>query len=138
MTSFEAIEERLLSAGTVPEALGAGWAAFEWVRVIADSFAVRGTAHFVTWLSVVSPACEGRDAVGFAPSMPGAAAGLAGPPDLAGAGEAEAAVMIAGLTVTLRERLHVAAGAAREPGDVDACVRGSVAAAEIGELFAAV
>jgi hypothetical protein len=138
MTSFEAIEGRLLSAGTLADGLGACWAAFEWARLVADLFAARGTAHFVTWLSVVSPACEGRDAAGFAPSMPAAVAGLAGPPDLAGAAEAEVAVMMAALAVALQERLRVAAGAAREPGDLDACVRGSVAAAEIGELFAAV
>jgi hypothetical protein len=138
MTSFEAIEGRVLSADALADALGACWAAFEWAGQVADSFAEPGSAHFATWLSVTAPACEGRDAVGFAPSMPGAAAGPAGPPDLAGVAEAEAAVMLAALAAALQERLGVAADMAREPGDVAACVRAAGAAAEIGELFAAV
>src|SRR5258708_33549072 len=97
MTSFGAVEARLASAHTLTEALGACWAAFEWASQVADSFAEPGSAHFATWLSVIAPACEGRDAVGFAPSMPGAAAELTGPPDLAGVAEAEAAVMRAAL-----------------------------------------
>src|SRR5260370_25904744 len=138
MTLLGWVEARLASAHTLSEALTACWAAFEWASQVADSFAEPGSAHFATWMSVTAPACEGRDAVGFAPSMPGAGAELAGPPDLAGLSEAEAAVMLAALAATLQERLHVAAGMAREPGDAAACVRGAGAAAEICELFAAV
>ena len=62
MTSFEAIEGRLLSADALADALGACWAAFEWAGQVAYSFAEPGSAHFATWLSVTAPACEGRDA----------------------------------------------------------------------------
>jgi hypothetical protein len=136
MTSFDAIEGRVVSAGTLGEALGACWAGFECVRRVADVYAGRVTGHFATWMSVVGPACDGRDAVGFAPSMPGAAAVLAGVPDLAGVAEDDAARKVAALAAALRERLRVVAGATRVPGDVEACARGAGAAAQIGGLFA--
>jgi hypothetical protein len=127
MFSFETVQARLLAAGALPEALDACLAAFEWAGRVADWFAGLGSAHF-----------EGMHAIGFAPSMPGTAAGLAGPGDLTGVAEAEAAAMVAALAAALQECLRVAAGVAGEPGDVAACVRAAVAAAEIGELFAAV
>jgi hypothetical protein len=138
MNAFEAIEGRLASAGTLREALGASWAGFECVRQVADVYAARVTGHFATWMSVVGPACEGRDAVGFAPSMPGAAAVMAGLPDLAGVAEDDAARMVAAVAAALQERLRVVGGAARVPGDAEACARAADAAAEIRRLFAGV
>jgi hypothetical protein len=138
MTSFEAIEGRLASAGTLPEALGACWAGFEYVRQVADVYVGPVTGHFATWMSAAGSACDGRDAIGFAPSMPAAAVVLAGPPDLAGMAEDEAAQVVAALAAALQERLRVVAGAVRVPGDVEACARAAVAAAEICELFAGV
>jgi hypothetical protein len=138
MFSFETVQARLLAAGALPEALDACLAAFEWAGRVADWFAGLGSAHFATWMSVAAPTSEGMHAIGFAPSMPGTAAGLAGPGDLTGVAEAEAAAMVAALAAALQECLRVAAGVAGEPGDVAACVRAAAAAAEIGELFAAV
>jgi hypothetical protein len=138
MISFGAVQARLLSAGALPEALDACWAAFEWAGQVADWFAEQGSVHFATWMSVSAPASEGMHAIGFAPSMPATAAGLAGPPDLTGVAEAEAAGMLGVLAAILQERLGMAADMASEPGDAAACARGAAAAAEIGELFAAV
>src|SRR5260370_38345268 len=117
MTLLGVVEGRLALAHTVSEALTACWAAFEWASQVADSFAEPGSAHFATWLSVIAPACEGRDAVGFAPSMPGAAAELTGPPDLAGGAEVEAAVMLAAVAAARQARPRGGAGMAREARD---------------------
>ena len=50
--------------------LGAAWDTFEAIRLTADAYSGRRTDQFVTWMAVIPPACEGRDAIGFAPSTP--------------------------------------------------------------------
>jgi hypothetical protein len=84
---------------------------------------------------VIPPACEGRDALGSAPSMPpGPAAAHA---DQEPASEEEAARILTGLAATLYARLQAPAISSAAPGDLQACIRAADAAGEIRELLAA-
>lgn len=136
MTSFSVIEGRLESAGTLGEALGACWVAFECAGLVAESYAALASSHFATWVSVGAPACEGREAVGFAPSMPGTVAGVRGLPDPAQVPEEDAADLLARLAVAIQRCLRGAAERAQVAGDAEACARAAGAAAEIRGLLA--
>ena len=44
--------------------------AFEVISLAAEGRVDQDTDWFLTWAALIPPACEGRDAVGFAPSVP--------------------------------------------------------------------
>jgi hypothetical protein len=136
MSSPQAVQARLLSASTPAEIIGASWDAFECIRLYADELAEQVTDNFPAWASAGAPACEGRDALGRAPSMPEAAASPGSLPGIAGASEHAAARLAGELAALLQHRLGTAAEQAAVPGDTEACLQASRAAAEILGLFA--
>jgi hypothetical protein len=127
---------RLLAASESTDIISASWFAFECIRLCADEFADQATGHFATWVTAAAPACEGRNALGRAPSMPAAADHPDSLPRIAVAGEDAAARLVGELAALLEERLSDAARQATAPEDTKACARAKEAAAEIRELFA--
>jgi hypothetical protein len=135
-SSPEPAREDLLSASELPEIISASWAAFECILTYADEFADQVTANFATWMTAGAPACEGRDALGRAPSMPAVGAYPSSFPRIAAAGEEAAAQLVGELAALLEERLGAAVRMSAAPEDAMACARAAEAAAEIRELFA--
>jgi hypothetical protein len=118
----------LAGAGDVPGLLAAGWDAFEFARAAAEAAAEGLPEDYAALMFAAAAAAAGRDAVGFAPSMP---AGPAPGPDGPGPGAGVAADAIAALAAGLAgwmltgARQAVLAGdraafeqAAREAGSV--------------------
>jgi hypothetical protein len=136
MSAPEAVRTRLLAASTPDEVIGASWDAFESIWQCANELAGRATENFAAWASAAAPACEGREALGRAPSMPQAAAAPGLPIWISGTGERVAARMVGELAALLQERLQAAARQPATPGDARACLRALEAAAEIHGLFA--
>jgi hypothetical protein len=126
----------LLSASEPADIFHASWVAFECIRVCANQFASQVTGNFATWVSAGAPACEGREALGRAPSMPVTVACPGPLPQIAGAGEDAAARLVGELAALLEERLEAALRQLAAPEDARACHRAAEAAAEIRELFA--
>lgn len=135
MHDIDAMRARLGAADGVADMLAAGWDAFELVQAVADDYADREPGMFAAFMFTAASAAEGRDAVGFAPSMPcnpSAPASQAGPD----AGDAhEVAGELAGLTSALGSRLQAAAGEAEDPGDRHACQYAAREADRIGHLL---
>ena len=127
---------RLLSASELADIISGSWVAFECIRLCANEFADQVTGHFATWVTAGAPACEGRDALVRAPSMPAAAA-FPGPlsAGIAEAGEDAAARLVGELAALLEERLGAAVQQSAVPEDAKACSRAAEAAAEIRDLF---
>ena len=136
MRAIDGTRTRLYAADGLASKLAVGWDAFELIRAASDDYADRVSGAFATWMSAVAPACEGRDALDFAPSMPKDIAPAAEYPDVATVDEDQAADLLAELAAVLCEQLRAAAADAVLPEDVAACERGADAAAEIRELLA--
>ncbi len=136
MSSPEAVQARLLSALTPAEIISASRDAFECIRRCANELAERVTDNFPAWASAPAPACQGRDALRRATSVPQAAASPGPLPEIAEASEQAVARLVGDLATLLQQRLGTAAEQAAVPGDAEACLRASHAAAEIRELFA--
>ena len=135
--SPEAAWGGLLSAAEPTGIISASWIAFECIRLCADEFADQATGHFATWVTAAATACEGRDALGRAPSMPTVAACFSPvSAGLAGAGEDAAARLAGELAAFLDRRLCAVVGQAATPEDAIACLRAAAAAAEIHALLA--
>jgi hypothetical protein len=135
MHDIDAMRARLSAAANLPDTLAAGWDAFELVQAVADAHAEQAPDLFAAFMFAAASAADGRDAVGFAPSMlatPGTPAGPASP----GQGEAyEAADQIVGLMAVLASRLQEAAGQAQDPADRQACDQAAYEAERILDLL---
>jgi hypothetical protein len=133
METIDALNRRIEEAGTITTVLGAGWDAFELIQQLAAQYAGHLSSLYATWMWVIAPACEGRDALGAAPSMPPGPG--AGHPTPESASEEEAARMLAGLAGTLSARLQTPMTDSAAPGDLQACMRAADAAGEIRKLL---
>jgi hypothetical protein len=136
MSSSEAIQARLLAAPTTAEIISAAWDAFEYIRLCANELAGRHTGNFPAWTSAAAPACEGRDALGRAPSVPRATGSYGTLSEIAETNENAVARRVGELAGLVHERLADTARQPAPPGDAEACLRASEAAAEIRGLFA--
>lgn len=136
MSSPQAVQARLLSALTPAEIIGASWDAFEYIRRCVNELAERVTDNFPAWVLAATPTCEGRDALGRSRPMPLAAASYDPLPEIAGTSEDTVAHLVCELATLLQQRLGIAAEQAAVPGDAEACLQASQAAAEIRELLA--
>ena len=133
MQAIDRLNSRLEEAGTITTVLLAGWDAFDLIQQLAAQYAGLLSSAYATWMWVLAPACEGRDALGSAPSMPpGPAAGHPAPEP---ASEEEAARILAGLAATLSARLQALRTSSAAPGDLQACIRAADVAGEIRELL---
>ena len=120
MQAIDRLNSRLEEAGTITTILLAGWDAFDLIQQLAAQYAGLLSSAYATWMWVLAPACEGRDALGSAPSMPPSSA--AGHPDPEPASEEEAARILADLAATLSARLQAPRTSSTAPGDLQACI----------------
>src|ERR1700735_4763657 len=111
------MQARLGAAGNLADILAVGWDAFDLVQAVADSCVDRSPGMFGAFLFAAVWAAEGRDACGFAPSVP---AGPGMPVEQAGAGAGdvgEVAGELGGLVAVLGSKLQAAIGLAGDAGD---------------------
>jgi len=113
-----------------------GWEAFQFIAIVADYYAGRVPTGFATWMSALAPACEGRDHLSSASSIPEDPAPRVAQPDLGLVTEDDAASGLAGLAQELIRRLQAAASSATVPEDSLACKRAAESATGIYRLFA--
>lgn len=136
MQGFEEIEERFVRAEGLADELAAGWEAFQFIVLVADHYSGRTTEQFAMWMFVISPACEGRDYLGLAPSTRRDPAVYVEIPDLRTVSEDNAADGLAAIAGTLAKRLRELADVTSGPADARACAKAAEAAAELHGLLA--
>jgi hypothetical protein len=129
------IGDRLRQAASLPEALDAGFDAFEAIRMAARDWQDRAHGLFAAFITTADAAVDGREALTAAPSLP-----LTGTTEparalAAGADAGHAADALAALAALLRDRLTEAAGLADAPGDRIACQEAAEAAGRISQLM---
>jgi hypothetical protein len=134
--SPESLWSGLGSATEPADIISASWIAFECIRLCANGFADQVTDNFAAWVMAGAPACEGRDALGRAPSMPMAVAHAGPLPQIAAVDEDAAAELVGELATLVAQRLSAAARQATGPEDARACAQAAAAAAEIHGLLA--
>jgi hypothetical protein len=106
MTTIDSAHEQLVAADEIIAVLGAVWDAFEVTRLTADICSSQRTSTFVTWMAVIPPACEGRDAIGFTlPALPDSEL-LIDPADLGTLPEDQAACKLAALAAACEAKLR--------------------------------
>jgi hypothetical protein len=128
------MRERLDEADGVAATLSAGWDTFDLIQQIADGCAADpDSGLFAAFLLAAGAAGQGRDAVGFAPSIPA----NSDPVDERGdeTDPATAAADLAALAIVLRTRLEAAAAQAGNLGDLQACRDAARAAARVREYL---
>ena len=129
----ETIRKRLDEAHTLQAILAAGWEAFDLIRQIATARAHGTHGSYATWMPVIPPACEGKEALGRAPSLPPDQDQEAAPE--AYATDGQAAHDVAAQAKVLTHRLQ-AGDIAHDAADQQAMERAALAAAEILGLLA--
>jgi len=130
-----AIQDRLDTTHDLAAVYQAGWDAFELIQDVAARCAEPGSSSFATWMTVMGPACAGRDALGIAPSLPQAHGHPAILESIEAATEDDLADELATLAAALGSRLLRAAQSAADPADRRACQLAADAAEEIRELL---
>jgi hypothetical protein len=138
VTQVKAIEmagDRLTRAKDLEPVIAAAWEAFEIILAVSYQYGGRKSDWFATWMWAMSPACEGRDALGPAPSRESRRIRI-GPGDLSAVSEDDAADASALLAAQLDEKLRAVTGHAA-PADARACLRAAQSARELREIFAA-
>jgi hypothetical protein len=132
---IESARTQIDAVDGLAEVFGAAWDAFEVIRLVADTYAEQVTDQYAMWMYVIPAACDGRDALGFAPST---ASGLVAPArlgDLGGLTEGQSADALAGLADAVAARLDVLDERASTPKDALACNRAIGAARQIHRLL---
>jgi hypothetical protein len=127
---------RLGTAQAVAEVLAVAWDIFDLVQVVASGCADREPGLFAAFLFTAAAAAEGRDAAGFAPSIPDGPGTPASPPQWVALKTPEIADLVAALADALGRRLELAAGQAADPGDRRACEHAARQAHQIHALLA--
>lgn len=133
---MQEIEEQVTQARGLVEELTAYSEAFQFIVTVADHYADRTSGWFAKWMSVIPPACEGRDYLTLAPSTRGEPAPHIGDLDLNTVSEDDAARGLASIAAALLNRLPEAAAGARRTEDSRAFTHAAAAAAEIHGLLA--
>jgi hypothetical protein len=133
---IDALRDRLDAADCVADTLAAGWDTFELVEVIADDYADRAPDTFAAFLFAAASAAEGRDAVGFAPSMPASPGIPIGFVVSDSRDMCEVVGELAGLVSILGTRLQAAVHRADSPGDRRAFEHAAREAGRICDLLA--
>ena len=136
MLAIDAMRARLDGAGSLAASLATGWDAFELLRVVTDGCADGADGLFAAFMTASASAANGRDLVGWAPSLlPGRAAGI-GPRDEVLHDPDEVADALAMLASALSARLTSAASRAADTGDRSACEHAADEACRIRALLA--
>jgi hypothetical protein len=132
---IDALRVRLSKASSIADTLSVAWDIFELVQTVANDCADREPGLFAAFLFTSAAAAEGRDAAGFAPSIPDCP-GMVFQPGWDTASPAEIADRVAELVGVLGRRLDLAAGQAVDPGDRRACAHAARQAHQVYELLA--
>lgn len=138
-TSMQQIElavQSLLSAGSVPGVLTAGWDAFELLRAGSAASADRSASLYPAFTFARGSAVSGRNAIAFAPSMPGGHAAPVEGLEPPASDAHEVADALVDLASALSARLRDAARLAGHPDDRAACEKAARHADHIRELLA--
>ena len=136
MHAIASAQARLTAASSEGPVIDAALAAFEVTRVIAHEYSRRHTSAYPMWMYTVPAACDGRDALGFAPSAPDGPLLSAEDIDLDSGSEEEAADALADLAASIASRLRAMAAQLDTPGDVAACEHAADAADTLHGLLA--
>lgn len=131
------IREQLDTTDTPAAVLAAGWDAFELIQQVATAQTQQTTGSYATWMSAIPPACEGRDALARAPSMPRNPSRQDLRVTEAAGTDDEIADGLAVLAALLARRLRGVASDVSAAADQQAIERGAAAADEILELLGA-
>jgi hypothetical protein len=129
-------QARLAAASTQGPVFDAALAAFEVTRLIAHEYSRRHTSSYPMWMYTVPAACDGRDALGFAPSAPDGPLLSAEDIDLDSSSEEAVADALADLAASIAGRLRAVAAQLDTPGDVAACEHAAGAADVLHGLLA--
>lgn len=132
---ISALERRLSTAGSVADTLEVAWDIFELVQTVANGCADRAPGLFAAFLFTAAAACEGRDAAGFAPSIPDDPGAPLGQQQWDAIDVGEIADQMAALAGALGHRLELAAGRAAVPGDRRACAHAARQARQVHGLL---
>jgi hypothetical protein len=136
MVEMSEVQERFVSASSVPELLDAAYEAFEDVLTVIRQHDDPGGGLFIPMVMAAASAADGRDAICRAPSLP--------PRSLhagtwKGTGRAQApraaAAWVAGLCEVLADRLAGAASSAAGAGDRGACLDAARCARDVRALM---
>jgi hypothetical protein len=138
MAEIAAARDRLEQADDLPTLLQAAHQVFVAALTALRAHEDPASVWFGRFVIAAASAADGRDAVIFAPSMPGQRThGTRGAGDDSSAATADTvAGDIASLSGLAAVRLARATGQAADPGDQAACVRAAQCARRICELLA--
>jgi hypothetical protein len=136
MRQIELAVQGLLSADSVPGVLAAGWDAFELLRAGSAASADRSAGLYPAFTFARGSAVSGRNAIAFAPSMPGGHAAPVEGMEPEASDTHEVADALAGLASALSARLRDAARRAGRPDDRAACEEAARHADHVCELLA--
>jgi hypothetical protein len=131
----DSAEARLSRATSLPEVLGAGFDAFEVIRITARHYQDQVPGLFAAFMTTADAAVDGREALTIAPSLPlrgGTPPANTVTPD---ADTGQAADALTRIAIVLGDRLTQAAAQAGTSGDADACLEAAEAASRIRELM---
>lgn len=136
MQAITAMRARVDGAGGLADTLATGWDAFELVRAVALGCADRSDSLFAAFMMAAASAADGRDLVGFAPSLPPGRATGTGPAATAAGDPGEIAGGLAALALALHDRLLPWASGAADAGDRSSCADAARAAGQVRRLLA--
>jgi hypothetical protein len=134
--AIASVQARLAAASAQGPVLDAALAAFEVTKLIAHEYSRRHTSFYPMWMYAVPAACDGRDALGFAPSVSDGPLPSTEDIDLDSSSEEDAADALADLAASIAGRLRAVAAQLDTPGDVAACENAVGAADTLHGLLA--
>ena len=135
MSASGALVSNLEEADDLTATLASCWDAFEFIQQTASAYAVVGSARCYAFLYALAAACEGRDAVGTAPSMPAGAGTTASVPDPDTTGVDEVAALLTRLAEQIYSKLTTATTLPVHAADREAVLQAAKSAAEIRGLL---
>ena len=111
MTSIAVVRGQLAAASDLPSVLDAAYAGFEYLLKVFRARQATVQGAFAAYVMSAGRAADGRDAVGFAPSLPCGIPSLP-PRDASSAAVADLAALCADLAARLEHYVHLAVRAA--------------------------
>ena len=137
MTSMTGVQDRLARASCLAELLDAAYDAFEDMLTVIRRHDDPGSGWFTAMVMAAASAANGRDAVGWAPSLPLRRLHPDQPGEIAGRPQTAeaAAAWVASVCELLAGRLDVGAAPDADPGDVAACRDAAGYAREVHALM---
>jgi hypothetical protein len=136
MNAVDSARAQVEAADGLGAVFEAVWDAFDVISLVADRYASNVTDSFLTWMALIPPACEGRDAIGFAPSAPSGGAMVVDLGDLAPVPEQRAAHALKELSAVCAAKLRGLTTGQVAAANAAAATRALVAAEELRAILA--